>query len=198
MAARERDGLGRIVAKHQKGNAERRKQRTEFDIHEIYNGKVDRATHTVRDDTTAYVSFAPLSTDRTGVWYEPLETENVRVGTAYEVTSDAHRHITLAPQQRRIANEHAIEKDGLFHTTFSQGKLGRSAKEGTVVRTTKMMHGHLPTAARLEMWGGDKDGSVTCAYGATLEWNDGKVAHLQNHMFACGRFPDHVDGCVAR
>ena len=46
MAARERDGLGRIEAKHQKGHAERRKKRTEFDIHEIYNGKVDSATHT--------------------------------------------------------------------------------------------------------------------------------------------------------
>ena len=77
MAARERDGLGRIEAKHQKGHAERRKKRTEFDIHEIYNGKVDSATHTARDNATAYVSFAPLSTDRTGVWYEPLETENV-------------------------------------------------------------------------------------------------------------------------
>ena len=36
------------------------------------------------------------------------------------------------------------------------------------------------------MWGGDNGGSVACACGATLEWSDGKVAHLQNHMFACG------------
>ena len=51
-----------------------------------------------------------------------------------------------------------------------------------------MMHGHLPipTVARMAMWGGDKDGSVTCACGATLEWEGGRVAHLQNHMFACG------------
>ena len=49
-----------------------------------------------------------------------------------------------------------------------------------------MIHGHLPTAARLAMWGGDKGGSVKCACGATLEWKGGKVAHLQNHMFACG------------
>ena len=27
---------------------------------------------------------------------------------------------------------------------------------------------------------------MDCACGATLEWEDGKVAHLQNHMFACG------------
>ena len=25
-----------------------------------------------------------------------------------------------------------------------------------------------------------------CAGGDTLEWEDGKVAHLQNHIFACG------------
>ena len=181
MVARMRDGLGRIEAKHQKGHAERRKQRTEFDIHEIYNDKVGRATRTVCNGAMAYVSFAPLSADRTGGWYEPLETENVGAGTAYEVTSNAYRHITLA-SQRRTANEHAMEKDGLFLTTFSQGALGRSAKEGTAVRTTKMMRGHLPTAARLAMWGGDKDGSITCAYGAALEWNDGKVAHLQNHI----------------
>ena len=105
-------------------------------------------------------------------------------GTAYEVTSDVYRYITLA-LQRRTANEHAVEKDGLFLATFSQGALGRSAKEGTAVRTTKMMHGHLPTAARTAMWGGDKSGSLACACGATLTWEGGKVAHLQNHMFAC-------------
>ena len=185
MAARERDGLGRIEAKHQKGHAERRKKRVDFDTHEVYNDKVDAATHTACENDTVYVSFAPLSTDRTGVWYEPLETENVGAGTAYEVTSDAYRHITLA-SQRRTANRRSVEKDGLFLATFSQGALGRSAKEGTAVRTTKMMHGHLPTAARMAMWGGDKGGSVDCACGATLEWEDGKVAHLQNHMFACG------------
>ena len=36
MAARERDGLGRIEAKHQKGHAERRKKRAEFGTREIY------------------------------------------------------------------------------------------------------------------------------------------------------------------
>ena len=185
MTARECGSLGRIEAKHQKCHVERRKQRAEFDTHEIYNSKVDSATHPVRDDATAYVSFAPLSTDRTGVWYKPLETENVGAGTVYEVTSGAYRHLTLA-SHRRTANENAIEKDGLFLTTFSQRALGRSAKEGTAVRTAKMVHGHLLTAARLAMWGGDKGGSVECACGATLEWNKGKVAHLQNHMFACG------------
>ena len=65
MAARGRGGLGRVEAKYQKEQAERRKQRTQFDIHEIYNDKANRATHTVRDDAAAYVSFAPLKTDRT-------------------------------------------------------------------------------------------------------------------------------------
>jgi hypothetical protein len=185
MAARERDGLGSIKTKHQKGHAELRKKRADFDIHEVYNDKVDAATHIASEHDTVYVSFAPLSADRTGIWYEPLETENVGAGTAYEVTSDAYRHITLA-SQRRTANRHSVAKDGLFLATFSQGALGRVTKEGTAVRTTKMMHGHLPTAARMAMWGGDKDGSVDCACGATLEWEDGKVAHLQNHMFACG------------
>ena len=49
-----------------------------------------------------------------------------------------------------------------------------------------MMHGHLPTAARMAMWGGDKGGSVTCVCGSALEWEGGMLAHLQNHMFACG------------
>ena len=81
-----------------------------------------------------------------------------------------------------------MKKDGLFLATFSQGALGRSAKEGTAVRTTKMMHGHLPTAARMAMWGGDKGGSVTCACEAALAWEGGKVAHLQNQCsLACVR-----------
>ena len=78
------------------------------------------------------------------------------------------------------------KRTGSFWPTLSQGALGRSAMEGTAVRTTKMMHCHLPTAARMAMWGGDKGGSVVCACGDTLEWKDGKAAHLQNHMFACG------------
>ena len=78
-----------------------------------------------------------------------------------------------------------VEKDGLFMATFSQGALGRSAKEGTAVRTTKMMHGHLPTAARMAMWGGDKGGSVDCACGKTLEWENGKVAHLRTCRTTC-------------
>ena len=49
-----------------------------------------------------------------------------------------------------------------------------------------MMHGHLPTAARLEMWGGNKGRSLICACGETPEWHGGKVAHLQHRMFACG------------
>ena len=139
---------------------------------------MDAATHnTACNNDAVYVSFAPLSADRTGVWYEPLETENVGVGTAYEATSDAYRHITLA-SQRCTANMHNVEKDGLFLATFLQGALGRSAKEGTAVCSTKMMHGHLPTAARMAMRGGDKDGSVVCACGEALEWEGGKVAHL--------------------
>ena len=88
------------------------------------------ATHTVRDDATAYVSSPPLSTDITRVWYEPLETENVGAGTANEVTSDAYRHIALA-SQRRTSNEHAIEKDGLFLTTSShKGRSGGRRRRG--------------------------------------------------------------------
>ena len=106
----------------------------------------------MRNDATAYASFAPLATNRTSVWCEPLETENVGTGTAYEVASDVYRHITLA-SQRRTANVRAVEKDGEFLATFTQGALGRSAKGGAAVRTAKMMHGHLPTAARLAMCG---------------------------------------------
>ena len=99
-----------------------------------------------------YASFAPpLTTDRTGVlWYEPLETaEDVGVCTAGEVATsdDAYRHIMLA-SQRRTANEHAVEKAGFFLTT--QGALGRSAKEGTAVRTTKVLHGTFPRRRALK------------------------------------------------
>ena len=54
---------------------------------------MDSATHTVRDDATAYVPFAPLSADRTGVWYELLETENVGTG------SGANRADTNQPRR---------------------------------------------------------------------------------------------------
>ena len=42
MAARERGGLGRIEAKHQKGHAERRKKRADFDTHEVYHANKTR------------------------------------------------------------------------------------------------------------------------------------------------------------
>ena len=59
---------------------------------------------------------------------------------------------------------------------LARGALGRSAKEGTAVRTTKMMHGHLPTAARMAMWGGDKGGSVVCACGL---WGSSVLEKIQ-------------------
>ena len=164
MAARERGGLRRIEAKHPK-RPRRETQKTHPVRHsrdlQWQSGQCNSHGPRQRHDLRL---VGPLSTDRTGVWCEPLETEIVGAGTAYEVTSGAYRHITLT-SQRRTANEHAIEKDGLFLTTFSRGALGRSAKEGT----TKMMHDHLPTAARMAIWGGDKGGPVTCACGATPE-----------------------------
>ena len=42
---RRKSGLGRLTAIHQKGHAEQRKSRKDFNVHQIYNDKADALTH---------------------------------------------------------------------------------------------------------------------------------------------------------
>ena len=51
---------------------------------------------------------------------------------------------------------------------------------------TKIMHEHLPTDARIEMWSGRDTGSWTCSCGKTLTWGSrDEIGCLQWHMLAC-------------
>ena len=51
-------GFGELTALHQLGHAEKRKYRTEFDIHERYNDIVDGLTHEINDSMPVYAPFA--------------------------------------------------------------------------------------------------------------------------------------------
>ena len=56
---------------------------------------------------------------------------------------------------------------------------------GTFV--SKLMHEHLATEARHEMWAGRAKGSVTCGCGCVLSWTaPDEVSRLQWHMLECG------------
>ena len=51
-------GLGDLTALNQLGNAKKRKNRAEFDVHECYNGTVDGLTHHINNSMPVYASFA--------------------------------------------------------------------------------------------------------------------------------------------
>ena len=87
---RRQRGFGELTALHQLGHAAKRKKRSEFDVHERYNGIVDGVTHEVNDSMPVYASFARDHTSHTTPWHEPLEEENVGGGAVHEVTCGSY------------------------------------------------------------------------------------------------------------
>ena len=51
-------GYGELTALHQLGHAGKRKNRSEFDVHERYNDIVDGPTHETNDLMPVYAPFA--------------------------------------------------------------------------------------------------------------------------------------------
>ena len=179
-------GLGSTTVLHQLGHPEKRKRPEQFDTHEVYNSKVDALTHQINDVMPLYVSFRRALHGHTTVWYEPLEEENVGHGGCHEVTGDVYKHIT-ASAQRRLSIERVGIKDGAFLATFGKGAIGRARSEHRSTFVSKLMHEHLATEARQEMWAGRTAGSVTCGCGCVLSWAaPDEVSRLQWHMLECG------------
>ena len=78
-------------------------------------------------------------------------------------------------------------KDGAFLATFGKGAIGRARSESRSTFVSKLMHEHLATEARQEMWAGQAKGSVTCGCGCVLSWAaPDEVSCLQWHMLECG------------
>ena len=102
------------------------------------------------------------------------------------MTGDVYKHIT-ASAQRRLSIERVGAKDGAFLATFGKGAIGRARSERRSTFVSKLMHEHLATEARQEMWAGRTAGSVTCGCGCVLSWaGPDKVSRLQWHMLECG------------
>ena len=151
-------------------SSEKRKRAGQFDTHEVYNSKVDALTHQLDDTIPLYASFRRARRGHTTIWYEPLEEENVGHGGCYEVKGDVYKHITTSAQ-RRLLIERVGVKDGAFLTTFGKkGAIGRARFESRSTFVSKLMHEHLATEARQEMWAGQSAGSVTCGCGCALSW----------------------------
>ena len=178
--------MGGTTVIHQLGHPEKRKRLEQFDTHEVYSSKVDALTHQIDDAMPLYVSFRRALHDHTTIWYEPLEEENVGHGGCHEVTGDVYKHIT-ASAQRRLSIERVGIKDGAFLATFGKGAIGRARSESRSTFVSKLMHEHLATEARQEMWAGRAKGSVTCGCGCVLSWAaPGEMSRLQWHMLECG------------
>ena len=109
-----------------------------------------------------YVSFARVHAGKTILWYEPLEEESVGHGAVHEVVTDSYRHIARS-SQRRLSITRISEKEGDFFATHIKGAMGRGRAEKPSVLTSKIMHEHLATDARLSLWSGNEEGHATCA-----------------------------------
>jgi len=182
-------GLGSMTVLHQLGHPEKHKRAEQFDTHEVYNSKVDVLTHQLDGTMPLYASFRRAIQGYTTIWYEPLEEENAGHGGFHEVTGDVYKHIT-ASAQRRLSIERVGVNDGAFLATFGKGAIGRARSESRSTFVSKLMHEHLATEAKQEMWAGQSDGSVTCGCGYVLSWAaPGEVSRLQWHMLECG-LPD--------
>ena len=82
--------------------------------------------------------------------------------------------------ERRLSIERAGAKDGAFLATFGKGAIGRARSDSRSTFVSKLMHEHLATEARQEMWAGQAVGSITCDCGSVLSWAaPGEVSRLQ-------------------
>ena len=179
-------GLGSTTALHQLGHPEKRTRAEQFDTHEVYNSKVDALTHQLNGTMGLYVPFRRALRGHTTVWYEPLEEENVGHGGCHEVTGDVHKHIT-ASAQRHLSIERVGVKDDAFLATSGRGAIGRARSESRYTFVSKLIHEHLATEARQEIWAGQTAGSVTCGCGCVLSWAaPDEVSRLQWHVLECG------------
>ena len=171
-------GLGSTTVLHQLGHPEKRNRASsQFDTHEVHNSKVDALTHQTDGAMPLYVSFRRVLHGHTTIWYEPLEEENVGHEGCHEVTGDINKHIT-ASAQRRLSIERAGAKDGASLATFGKGAIGRARSENRFTFISKLMHEHLATEARQELWAGQAAGSVTCGCGCVLGGGESPaVAH---------------------
>ena len=182
-------GSGELTALHQLRHAEKRKSksRSEFGIHERYNDIVGGLTHEINDRMPVYAPFLRDHKPHTALWHVPLEEEDVGGGAVHEVTCGSYKHITRA-SQRRLSISRLRERDGPLLATFPRGAIGRAKSDSVSPLTTKVMHGNLPTDARLELWAGAESGSAICACGEPLKWsNRAEVGRLQWHMLRCTR-----------
>ena len=70
---------------------------------------------------------------------------------------------------------------------FGKGAIGRARSESRSTFVSKLMHEHLATEARQEMWAGQAAGSITFGCGSVLSWAaPEEVSRLQWHMLECG------------
>ena len=101
-----------------------------------------------------------------------------------------YRHIAKAAQ-RRASVLRVRNKDGELQATFVQGVAGRAPSERCSALTSKLMHEHLATDARVAMWGGMGRGAVTCGCGRSLGWIDWEdIDPLQWHLLECELAPE--------
>ena len=146
---RRKRGYGELAALHQLGHAEKRKNRSEFGVHERYNDIVDGLAHQINASMPVYASFARDHTSHTALWHEPLEEENAGGGAVHEVACGSYKHIARS-SQRRLSISRLRGKDGPLLATFSRGAIGRAKSDRVSPLTTKIMHDNLPAGALLE------------------------------------------------
>ena len=84
------------------------------------------------------------------------------------MTGDVYKHVT-APAQHRLSIERTGAKGRAFlATSFGKGAIGRARSESRSTFVSKLMHEHLATEARQEMWAGQAAGSIICGCGSVL------------------------------
>ena len=166
----------RFVLLSPTASSEKRKRAGQFDTHEVYNSKADALTHQLDGTMPLYASFrralrGHTCTPRSGTIRLRRRTSVTEAAT--RVTGDMYKHIMAASAQRRLSIERAGVKDGAFLATFGKGAIGRARSESRSTFVSKLMHEHLATEARQEMWAGQSAGSVTCGCGCVLSWAAG-------------------------
>ena len=115
-------------------------------------------------------------------------------GTCHEVASGVYKHITRSAQ-RRAPIGRTQSHEGEFLATFCEGVAGRPLSEKASSFMSKLIHEHLATEPRIQMWGVVTRGEWACGCGKRITWSDRQhVGGLQWHMLECSMAEEQSAG----
>ena len=141
----------------------------DFDEHDLGNERVDAATHAATGPLVSTISRPEEC--GFGLWYRPMEEENLGLGLEYEVVGDVYKHMSLAAGRRAAIGRRA-DKYGSEAATHLAPAMGLARSSKRSVADSRFVHGQLPDESRKAMYRGEgRVATCICGHRYKTQWH---------------------------